>query len=218
MRVKPFASLVAAVLTLMLFAHRASADFSGPYTFAPNEGLITPSQFPVGQFMFNVGTWTLSGTTSPAFFNGYGPYMQAVQTEFYFDTGSPRSDGNYFEEISLTHTIAASGMLSFDYSVSLGSPYSPLSGDVAGYKIDGDLTVLPVGTGSVNVSVNQGDIFGFYLYAGPRCASCQPSWDSQTVLDVTNFSAPVPEPSTLTLFISAGASLAAMGVRRKRKN
>jgi len=205
MRVYRFTFLVVAILTLILSEHRASADFSGLYTFAPDDGLYTPSRLPTGSFTMSVGTWTLSGTISPNWENGY---MIAQTSEFRFDTGPAKMDGNFFEEISLTHTIAASGILSFDYSVSLGSPYSPSSGDVAGYKINGQLTVLPAGTGTVSVAVNQDDLFGFYLYAGPECATCQPAWGSQSMLDVTNFSAPVPEPATTIFLLCGGAGVA----------
>jgi hypothetical protein len=63
-RFTPFAAVI---LMLTFFPHRVSADFSGAYTFAPNEGSRYPSQFPVGDFTLNVGTWALSGSISPAF-------------------------------------------------------------------------------------------------------------------------------------------------------
>jgi hypothetical protein len=143
--------------------------------------------------------------------------MITVPSEFYFDTGSPMSDGSYFENISLTHTIAASGMLSFGYAVSFSSHYSPFSGDVAGYTINGAFTALPAGPGSVDITVNQGDLFGFYLSAGPRCVTCQPAWDSETVLNVTNFSAPIPEPSVVSLVFTASAALAGARARLRRR-
>jgi len=206
------AAIVAATLMFTVSAQRVSADFSGPYTFAPDDGLYTSSRLPSGSFTMSVGTWTLSGTISPNWENGY---MIAQASEFRFDTGPAKMDGNVFEEISLTHTIAASGILSFDYSVSLGSPYSPSSGDVAGYKINGQLTVLPAGTGTVSVAANQGDLFGFYLYAGPECVNCQPAWGSQSMIDVTNFSAPVPEPTTTALLLCSGLGVALFRARRK---
>jgi hypothetical protein len=209
MRVPHLAFLVAAILTMMFSAQRVSADFSGPYTFAPDDGLYTPSNLPSGSFTMSVGTWTLSGAISPNWENNY---MIAHADEFRFDTGGSKMDGNFNENISLTHIIAASGLLSFDYSVSFIQPNSQFSGDVAGYTINGQLTFLPEGTGSVAIAVSQGDMFGFYLAAGPQCVTCQPAWSSGTALDVTNFVAPVPEPSTFALLVCAAAgAMAAKG-------
>lgn len=208
-----FASLVAAILTLMLFANRAVADFSGPYTFAPDEGLYTPSRLPSGNFTMSLGTWTLSGTLSQ--FNWENTYMIAGADEFRFDTGPSKMNGNFFENISLTQTIPLSGLISFDYSVSLVKP-SAGAGDVVGYTINGQLTVLPEGIGSVNVLVNQGDQFGFDVSVGPQCVTCQPPWASGAALDVTNFIGPVPEPTT-TAFVT-GSGLAAVLVRLRGRS
>lgn len=189
------------------------ADFSGPYTFSPDDGLYTSSKLPSGNFNMSVGTWTLSGTISP---NWENTYMIVTADEFRFDTGGSKMDGNFFENVSLTHVIAASGLLSFDYAVSFIQPNSQFSGDVAGYTINGQLTILPEGTGSGAIAINQGDTFGFYVAAGPQCGACQPAWASGTALDVTNFVAPVPEPSTFALLVCAAAGAIAAKRRARR--
>ena len=143
--------VIAATLTLTFFVERVAADFSGPYTFAPDDGIYAPGRLHGGTFA--VGTWTMSATLSP---NWHNSYMIARANEFRFDTEGAEMDGNFNENISLTNVIAASGLLSFDYSVSFIKPSSPSSGDVAGYTINGQLTVLPEGTGSVEIAVNQG--------------------------------------------------------------
>src|ERR1700730_14620261 len=107
MRYYRFTSL-ATIFFVALFAATVQADFSGPYTFAPDEGVTYPSGFPQGvQFSRAVGTWTLSGKIDGIFFTNFSPYVDAVPSEFYFNLGPPEpvSTNTYYSgEISLTHT------------------------------------------------------------------------------------------------------------------
>src|SRR5229473_689152 len=109
MRAHRLAGFLAPIIAITLFTQGARAEFLGPYTFAPNDGGLFPSQFPsTAHFTLAIGTWTLSGTIDPAFFSGFYPYMISRPNEFHFDTGFPIHEGfQHFEEISLTHTIVA---------------------------------------------------------------------------------------------------------------
>jgi hypothetical protein len=218
MNARRFVSFAVAGLAVVFLARPVAADFSGPYTFAPNEGGYFPWQFPNGtNFTMAVGTWTLTATIDPVFRSTFYPTMIDMPDRFYFNTGPPNMSGfSHFEDISLTHAIAADGILSFDYSISLGTSFAPGTFDVAGYTINGSLTVLPAGTGSVSVPVNEGQVFGFFLSARGECLTCQPIIASQVEMNVTNFSAPVPEPATTTLFV-CGAGLALAGARLRSR-
>ena len=211
MRTYRLASIFASI-TLALLTHRACADFSGPYA-VPQGGIFLPNNLPA---VTAVGSWTLLNSTTYAYPNAY---LLTYSTALYFNTGiSIRHYGGDFQDLQLTTTIAASGMVSFDYSISLFTtgPFSAVN--YAGYTLNGALVKLPAGTGSVNLPVNSGDVFGFDAYAGPNCIVCQPAFAGGTMMTVTNFNAPVPEASTVTFFVSGAVGLALLRVRAKRKD
>lgn len=101
---------------------------------------------------------------------------------------------------NFTIAAVASGMLSFDwnYSSSDSSSY-----DVGNFLLNGTPTFLANnngGSGTFTIALNAGDVFGFQVF----------SQDNQLgpgVLTIANFSAPVPEGSTLALF-----ALGAVGI------
>ena len=204
---------VAAILTIVAVSaflqDRARADFSGPYAL-PQSGLYFLSSTPASTA---VGTWTLLNSNTHTYLNAY---FATSSSEVHFDTSiSVLHDAGQFLDVQLTNTIAADGILSFDYSVSLFTtgPFSAVN--YAGYTLNGALVKLPAGTGSVNLPVNSGDVFGFDAYAGPNCIVCQPAFAGGTTMTVTNFNAPVPEASTVTFFVSGAVGLALLRVSAK---
>lgn len=103
-------------------------------------------------------------------------------------------------------TAVTSGTWSFDWDYS--SPDIGLF-DGAVYRINGAFFLLAdndtQGSGTVNIAVNAGDIIGFQV------ASSDGQFGAG-VLEISNFSAPVPTPSVLALL---GMS-AVVGSRRRR--
>jgi hypothetical protein len=196
---------VGVLLVIGFFAQTARGDFIGPY-FLPNPGLFFVRNHPSP---FSVGAWTATHQSTPAFPN---PYINTSSSSFVMFTDYASADGfSYSEEIELTISIAASGFLSFDYAIDRqpGPAINP-DNDRAGYLLNGTFVALGVASGSVqNLPVEAGDSFGFFVYAGPRCITCNPSWGSGTEITVTNFNAPVPEPSSnqLLLFCLTGLAL-----------
>ena len=186
-----------APLVFSLLLSTAAADFSEPYAvpspaFAYNLG-SSPSSFPVG-------TWTLLQNKDVAFFM---PVFYGNPSEINFDTSASTADtADHSYEIQFLHTIEATGLLSFNYTITFPNA-SMFSVDQAGYTLDGVLTLLPAGSGSVSIPVDGGDTFGFYVRAGASCFTCGPSFVSETQMQVTNFSAPVPEPSVICLFLAS---------------
>jgi hypothetical protein len=151
-----------------------------------------------------------------------GPYAPANWT--FTNTGT--SDGNVNTagapvSITLTggnsgggsgttnFTIAAvaSGLLTFDWNY---SSIDSGSYDVGNFLLNGTPTFLANnngGSGTFSIAVNAGDIFGFQVF----------SLDNQLgpgVLTVANFSAPVPEGSTLALFALGSVGILILMRRR----
>jgi hypothetical protein len=206
------ASAFLATLAVVFFARRADADFSGPY--AVPHRVYQAQNLPADT---QVGAWNLHQSGFETISYGAG-IIQTDSTGITFDTGatldhsfSPSLDWQF------TNTIPATGILSFDYSLSLQAT-GPASGwNYGGYLLDGVLVKLPAGTGFIVVPVQAGGIFGFEAYASVNCVTCPPPFDTAgaTTLTIMNFSGPVPEPSTIELLLSGAAGFAV--IRHKSK-
>jgi hypothetical protein len=186
-----------APLVFSVLLSTAAADFSGPYA-VPSPAFFyflgnSPSNFPVG-------TWTLLQNKDPAF--GM-PVFYGSPSQINFDTSASlaRNAGHSYE-IQLVNTVQATGLLSFSYTITFPNA-SMFSDDQAGYTLDGVLTLLSAGSGSVSIPVDTGDTFGFYVRTGDTCITCSPSWVSDSQMQITNFSAPVSEPSVICLFLAS---------------
>ena len=218
LRRRRVASIFTVVAILVLLQDRASADFSGPYA-VPSQTYplnTSPQTIPVG-------TWTLTTSGTDTFTYG-NAYAYTSPTEVGFNTGVTAEEGfRPSLSIALTNTIAAYGMLSFDYSLTLHETGFNQVLNYGAYTLSGTVFQLQPGTGSVDIPVTAGDSFGFLAYASSKCITCNPSFAGGTTLVIDNFSAPVPEPATITLLL-CGAGLALVGARtrlrreRKRKN
>jgi hypothetical protein len=123
--------------------------------------------------------------------------------------------------IALTHTIVATGMLSFDYSLTLHETGQFEGANYGAYTLDGTMFRLQPGNGSVDIPVTAGDTFGFVAYATSKCITCVPSFGGAASLTIDHFNAPVPnpvpEPATTALLICGGALFARERARRKSK-
>ena len=101
---------------------------------------------------------------------------------------------------NFTIAAVASGMLTFDWNYSSTDSGSY---DIGNFLLNGTPTFLANnngGSGTFSIAVNAGDIFGFQVFS-------QDNSFGPGVLTVANFSAPVPEGSTLALF-----ALGAVGI------
>jgi len=203
------------ILTLTFFPRQLSADFIPPYGVP--HGFLQPFNFLDGSVR-PVGSWTLKTSGTP--FDYTGSLIQTDPSQVSFSTGTSFQRGTSFSlDLQFTHTIIASGTVSFDYSLSLRATGAAAGLNFGGYLLDGVLTKLPTGTGSINVPVNAGDVFGFEAFASVNCILCEPPFNTagETTLTITNFNAPVPEPTTLALLVWAVGGTLALKVRRNRR-
>lgn len=201
-----FASVIAAISILVFSATRVSADFSGPYA-VPQNGVFFPDHYTSATA---VGAWTLTSSYTPAAYPD--TYLLTNPDKITFNTGIAMDhNSSDFDDIQLSNVIAADGILSFDYSLSLTATGAAEGFNYGGYFLNGVLVKLSNGTGSVSVPVSSGDTFGFEAYAGLNCVTCPPPFNAAggTNMSITNFSAPVPEPSVVALFLCASAGFAA---------
>ena len=201
--------LARALFTALLagcLAVSARADFTGPYAVTPLPGSpYDQNGEPDAQF----GNWSLSGSD----YHFFSLQIDAGPAAVTFNTGAPEDDGNgNFINLVFKITAAASGPLSFNYQLSLDNTIN----DSAAYSINGVLTALAAGSNSVSgVTLAAGDVFGFVVAAGSQ--EQFHGIASDTVLTVTDFTAPVPEPSSGGwLGAGCGLGLAGMGWRRRR--
>lgn len=202
------------LLAVPFFPQQLKADFIPPYD-VPDPGLRAPLQnWPT---TLSLGSWTLNRSSNGDF--GM-PYITTSASSVTIYTGSSveHSFSTYFD-IQFTHPILATGILSFDYSLALRAPGGPSSWNFGGYLLDGVLTKLPAGTGSVTLPVRAGDLFGFEAYASVNCVLCDPPLNTagETTFTITHFVAPVPEPTTTTLLI-CGGGLALARLRRSGRS
>jgi len=199
----------------MFLAERVPADFSGPYA-VPDPGLFFPNNLPNRPAVTPVGTWTLSVDSSLplAFPNSY---ITTHSSNVVLNTGTDFNHGFDSLELQLTNTIVADGTLSFDYVLDLLATGPAAVWNFGGYIVNGVVTNLPAGTGSVTLPVSAGDIIGFDVYGSVTCIQCLPGNSAgSATLTITNFIAPVPEPTTTALFVSS-AVLAFVRARARRR-
>jgi len=213
MRLHRAAYAFVAIVALPLVSE-SRADFIAPYDVPT--GFVQPHNFPDGA-VIPVGSWTLNVSGDPLL---YGiSLVQTNPSQVSLTTGIPVLHGSYFLDLQFTHTILGTGTLSFDYSLSLQETTGIAAGwNSGGYVLDGVLTQLPAGTGSVTLPVNAGDVFGFEAFATGNCFGCGPGGTilaGATSLTITNFNAPVPEPTTVTLFACGAACSFALRLRRR---
>lgn len=101
---------------------------------------------------------------------------------------------------------AAAGLVSFDYNYVETQDFWPLAS--FSYTKNGSPTLIAStpGVSTLSFAVDPGDTFGFVLSS---------NYFSSTSVTITNFTAPIPEPSAMALLATGFAGL--LGMRRSRR-
>ena len=188
-------SLLALAATVLCGA--ASADFSGPTAAAnwtvANTGTLTGAPISIGMAAFTLAQLTLTGANAA--------------------TGCAGGVYGFAGPCQMQATINLAGIYSFDYVYGTLDADGPM-GDIFGVIVNG-VRVSPFISdpgGAVTQSGTRSFVasssFGFFL----NCTDC--TGDTATVT-ITNFNlSPIPEPSSLALWL-AGGLVAAVSVRRR---
>ena len=168
----------------------ARADFSSPYSVNPPvNGPYTSAGI--------YGNWTATFTGATGGSRNIDTTSAPVSLSL-----SDSSAGSSSNQLDFNTTIAGAGSLSFDYN------YAPGSGSgSAQYVLNGTATTFPAVSGTITIpSVAAGNTFGFRLgnYSGTAVS-----------LTISNFAAPVPEP-TVNALIAVGA-IGLLGLRETRR-
>jgi hypothetical protein len=186
------------------------AQFTGPYDLTPpiagsyTLSSLTPS-------VLTLGTWTAHRVVGPSFI---------ISTSATADSLGLYVGGSLVPGAGWISTrAAASGVVTFHYTadgVGDGAvnwfnsgpvdqgPAGPLTG---GFH---DTTVEPI---SASFAVNEGDYFGFSVYGAQQVGI---NFPGQRTFTIDNFSAPVPEPSPVAIFIAATIFGSLVMLRKKR--
>jgi hypothetical protein len=200
---RKLSTLLFAGVTAVCITTPALASFSGPYD--PSLWTTTLTGNPPG------GGWPVGvdASAAPDAITIVGG-DSAVGTDCWDDNfANPRKGCAILFMIE----AAASGAVSFAWSYESFDNSGTAYYDVFGYVIDGVPTQLTdsyggiVQNGTASFNVAAGQSFGFWL----DCGDCG---YYEAMASVRDFQAPLPEPTTVTLFSLGLASLAA--ARRRR--
>ncbi|HJT46135.1 MAG TPA: hypothetical protein VJ721_07680, partial [Chthoniobacterales bacterium] len=203
---------------LALFSTHLRADFIPPYDVP--QGFERPYTLSSGS-VTSIGSWTLQTLGTPQVYTG--SLVLTDPSQISLQTGASFAQGfQYALDLQFAHEILSTGTLSFDYSLSLEETIGiPAGWNHGGYILDGVLTQLPAGTGSISLAVKAGDVFAFDAYGSALCIGCFPNHAfaaGAATLTITHFVAPVPEPSVALLcFVGSAAFLAMQAARRVRR-
>jgi hypothetical protein len=196
-KMKKLAASAAAGAAVLGVVNSAEADFTGFY--AP-------------------GNWTTTGTQGSATNDG-------VTLQMISGNAGVGATANLPNVGTLSYTISAagSGLVSFDWFVPAGGSPDDGTWDYFGVILNGVYSgPNAVGSGgqtglgnndtpeaqtlSFSFSVNQGETFGFFTHT-------RDGGFGGLTANFTNFSAPIPEPTSVALL--ALGSLAGLGIRRR---
>ncbi len=197
--------LLLVTLLTCAVAEPGRAQFTGYYAFPdvlPSGPGFSRTITASGMHTSTANNWTIYSNNDG--FHLQAPYVSVFPPyeQFTLFSGYLISGPTHFSMVEVTSVAPASGFLAFNFTLDLGTP----SSSHAYYTINGAQFALTTATGSVaNVALTAGDIFGFGVNIGPQSTVNQ--IDAHAILNVTNFSAPVPEPSTaLLLLCGCGAA------------
>ena len=194
-----------ATVALAAGGHSAmsAVSFDTPYEVnPPDNGVYTETSS--GSTTFGAWTFLVSETTiiSAVLDTSSTPTSLLLSMD---NTGS--TGLNTLAFTAVVPLSATAGLVSFDYNY-VENFDSFLATANFGYTKNSTLTLITAASGSssYSFSVDPGDTFGFVLNS---------SYYSQASVTITNFSAPVPEPSVLALLATGFAGI--LGMRRSRR-
>jgi hypothetical protein len=192
-------AFAAATVGSIAVGENAKADFLPPYALNPPANGTYTGTNAAGVF----GNWTSTLTFAPNF--GSDALITNQPSTVEFDINNINGSGS-MDIWNLTATAAASGTVSFDWNFTRTS----FQGLTFGYTINGGFSSLATSTstGSTSFSVNTGDTFGFRMFA---------NYQGNGSVVISNFTAPVPEPSVEALVGGGAIGLLAMRAMRRRK-
>jgi MYXO-CTERM domain-containing protein len=177
-------------------ATTAQADFSSPYQLTPPAA----GNHSVSNSNISFGAWTAVSTLA----TGANANTSSAPSSLLLGL-SNGTVGAGNEQFNFNATVQGSGPLSFNWSFTTNG----LAPTQFGYTVNGAFTSLATtnANGLANISVNAGDVFGFRLFA---------NYNGSDSVTISNFSAPVPEPSIAMLVAAGVVALFLLRERRRR--
>jgi hypothetical protein len=189
-------ALAAASVGSIALAAKANANFTAPYALNPPANGTYTGASAAGAF----GNWTSSLSIVP--FRDSLITNQPTSVTLNIQNLGFGSTSNF----SLVTTAPATGLVSFNWSLT-SSGFAALN---LGYLLNGNFTQVGNSTqnSSSSFAVNTGDTFGFRLVA---------NYGTNGGVTISNFAAPVPEPSITILVASGAVGLLALRAMRRRR-
>lgn len=180
-------------------ATSARADFSSPYELTPP----APGNYIGANVNQTFGAWTGASDN----LNNTQPFINtsgAPNSLSLGDAGNNDTTGITSETLNFTTTIQGNGNLQFDWT------FTSTNFSQFGYTLDNVFTSLAsANAGSTTiVPVTAGDVFGFRVITTYRGSSG---------VSISNFAAPVPEPSAAALAATGALGLLALRALRRAR-
>ena len=177
-------------------ATAARGDFSSPYELTPP----TPGNYTGANVNQTFGAWT--GATDNL--NATQPFTNTSGAPSSLSLGDTGNIGLNSETLNFTTTIQGNGSLQFDWT------FTSTNFSQFGYTLDNVFTSLAsANAGSTTiVPVTAGDVFGFRVVT---------TYNGTSGVSISNFTAPVPEPSAAALAATGALGLLALRALRRAR-
>lgn len=188
---------------LLCFSMSASADFSG------FSGYYAPTQWTIGHTADDFGSVDVTG--APGSITLTGSNSTPVDGD-----GNPNYD--LFGRVDFTIVAQGAGTFSFNWSYSttdsLGPFYDP-AGYIKGSIATGQFQLTNDSdpsnqSGQMSFSVAAGDVIGFHV-------TTLDNYGGSASLTISNFSAPVPEPTSVAMMALGLLGVAGTTAARRRR-
>jgi hypothetical protein len=197
------ASLVTVALAAGSHSALSAVLFNTPYQVnPPATGSYTQDSTGTASF----GAWTSTVTETTTISAGVDTNSTPTSLLLSLVNFSATGPENTLAFTAVVPISAAAGLVSFDYNYVEVTDFGGTAN--FGYTVNGSPVIITAASGSnsFSFSVNPGDTFGFVLNS---------SYGSSTSATITNFTAPIPEPSAMALLATGFAGI--LGMRRSRR-